>query len=119
VVKLMADDITFEDVAAGQTHHGHAAVKAFVAEMHQWSSDVVIEAVSALQSGNRYAFERELTGTNTGAAAGLPTTDKWFRIRGVSIGELDGEGRIVRNRDYWNMADYLAQVGIMPATEVG
>src|SRR4051794_20053685 len=83
VVALMAEDVTFEDVAAGQTHVGHDAVKAFVAETHQWSSDVVMEVVSAPQSGDRYALEWELSGTNTGAAGGLPATDRHFRIRGV------------------------------------
>lgn len=115
VVGLMADDITFEDVAAGQRHEGREAVKAYVADVHQWSSDVVMEVVSMQQSGDRYALEWELSGTNTGAAGGLPATEKQFRIRGVSVGELDGEGLIIHNRDYWNMADYLAQVGIMPA----
>jgi steroid delta-isomerase-like uncharacterized protein len=116
VVKLMASDITFEDVAAGQRHEGSEAMKSFVAEMHQWTSDVVMETTSMQQSGDRYAFEWELRGTNTGAAGGLPATGKQFLIRGVSIGELDSEGRIAHNRDYWNMADYLAQVGIMPGT---
>jgi len=73
-----------------------------------------METVSMQQSGERYAFEWELRGTNTGAAVGLPATNKQFRIRGVSIGEVEADRRITHNRDYWNMADYLAQVGIMP-----
>jgi steroid delta-isomerase-like uncharacterized protein len=115
VVRLMTEDVTFEDVAAGQKHEGREAVKTYVAEVQQWSSDVVMETVRMQQSGERYAFEWELRGTNTGAAAGLPATNKQFRIRGVSIGEVDADRRIIHNRDYWNMADYLAQVGIMPA----
>jgi steroid delta-isomerase-like uncharacterized protein len=55
-----------------------------------------------------------MSGTNTGDVAGLPATNKPYRIRGVSIGQLDREGKIERNRDYWNMADYLVQVGILP-----
>jgi hypothetical protein len=32
----------------------------------------------------------------------------------VSVGRLNSDGKIVTNRDYWNMADYLMQVGILP-----
>ena len=55
-----------------------------------------------------------MIGTNTGGAAGLPATNKPFRIRGVSVGALDSNGKIKHNRDYWNMADYLMQVGVLP-----
>jgi hypothetical protein len=43
-----------------------------------------------------------------------PSTNKPYRIHGVSIGRLESEGKIKTNRDYWNMADYLMQVGILP-----
>ncbi len=65
-------------------------------------------------SGGRYALEWEMVGTNTGEAGGLPATNKPFRIRGVSIGHLASDGTIQENRDYWNMTDYLMQVGLMP-----
>jgi steroid delta-isomerase-like uncharacterized protein len=73
--------------------------------------------VSEQASGDRYALEWEMVGTNTGEAGGLPATNKAFRIRGVSVGIVDADGKIKRNRDYWNMADYLMQVGLMPAPE--
>ena len=114
VAELMAEDVNFEDVAAGQTHHSRQAVEAFAASTLVWSADLSMVVVTSQQDGDQYAFEWELSGTNTGAVAGLPATNKPFRIRGVSIGERDGEGRIVRNRDYWNLADYLVQVGILP-----
>jgi SnoaL-like polyketide cyclase len=55
-----------------------------------------------------------MIGTNTGEGAGLPPTNKPFRIRGVSVGILDSSGKIKHNRDYWNLAAYLMQVGILP-----
>jgi hypothetical protein len=32
----------------------------------------------------------------------------------VSVGTLDAKGLIAENRDYWNMADMLGQIGLIP-----
>lgn len=110
----MANDATYEDLAVGVVHEGREAIEAFVNTTHQFSEDYRFTLVSQQQSGGQYAAEWEMAGTNTGEAAGLPATNKPYRIRGVSVGRLDADGKIVQNRDYWNMADYLTQVGILP-----
>ena len=114
VAAYMAADATYEDLALGQMHEGKAAIEAFVNEAEQFSKDYSFISVSEQSSGDSYAFEWEMVGTNTGEAGGLPATNKPYRIRGVSVGVLDGNGKIKANRDYWNMADYLMQVGILP-----
>ncbi len=114
VVAFMADDATYEDLALGQLHEGHAAISAFVDEAEQFSKDYQFTSISEHASGDRYVFEWEMFGTNTGEAGGLPATNRPYRIRGVSVGWLDTSGKIETNRDYWNMAEYLAQVGILP-----
>jgi steroid delta-isomerase-like uncharacterized protein len=114
VVEFMAEDAAYEDLALGVAHEGREAIAAFVAQASAFSSDHRFVAVSVQTDCEAYAAEWEMVGTNDGAAAGLPPTNKPYRIRGVSIGVLDGNGRIRRNRDYWNMADYLAQVGLLP-----
>ena len=114
VASYMADDVVYEDLAVGQVHEGRDAVAAFVQTGEDFSKDHRFVSVSEQSSGDQYAIEWEMIGTNTGEAAGLPATNKPFRIRGVSVGVLDAAGKIKRNRDYWNMADYLMQVGILP-----
>jgi hypothetical protein len=32
----------------------------------------------------------------------------------VSVGTLNAEALITENRDYWNMAEVLAQIGLIP-----
>jgi steroid delta-isomerase-like uncharacterized protein len=115
VAAFMAQDATYEDLALGVVHDGREAIKAFVDEAEQFSKDYRFTSVSEQASGDRYAFEWEMAGTNTGEGGGLPATNKSYRIRGVSIGRLDPDGKITENRDYWNMADYLTQVGLLPA----
>ena len=47
------------------------------------------------------------------AKRGLPSTGKRFEFTGVDIGRLR-DSRVIENKSYWNVADYLAQVGLMP-----
>ena len=114
VAAYMADDATYEDLALGQMHEGKAAIEAFVNEADEFSKDYSFTSISEQATGDSYALEWEMSGTNTGEAGGLPATNKPYRIRGVSVGRLDDTGKITTNRDYWNMADYLMQVGILP-----
>jgi hypothetical protein len=39
-----------------------------------------------------------------------------FAVCGASAGTLAGE-RLVRNTEYWNLADVVVQIGILPALE--
>jgi steroid delta-isomerase-like uncharacterized protein len=114
VATFIAEDGTYEDLALGQRHEGRDDITSFIAEASQFSSDYRFASVSAQASGDRYALEWEMTGTNTGAAGALPATNKPYRIRGVSVGRLNADGKIAENRDYWNLADYLMQVGLLP-----
>jgi steroid delta-isomerase-like uncharacterized protein len=114
VADFVTDDSTWEDLGLNITHVGREAIVAFVAEIGQLSSDYVFKKVAVQESGDSYCLEWEMTGTNTGAGAGLTATNKPYRIRGVSVG-IRQNGKIRQNRDYWNLADYLAQVGLLPA----
>jgi steroid delta-isomerase-like uncharacterized protein len=88
----------FVNVGDGQRNDGRDAVRA----------DHV--------DGNRWAGEWTMSGVHTGDAPGLPATGKPFKISGGGFGEVR-EGKIVRTTQYWNMAEFLIQVGVMPAPE--
>lgn len=113
VAALMATDAVYEDLAGGNVYDGREAIRAYVEGTHDFSSDYVFLVVSAQGDDTRYAIEWEMLGTDTGGSGGSPATGRSYRIRGVSVGELDGSGLITANRDYWNLADYLTQVGLL------
>jgi steroid delta-isomerase-like uncharacterized protein len=117
VAAFMADDASYEDLALGVVHEGRDAIGAFASDADTFSSDYRFTPISAQQDGRSYCLEWEMSGTNDGEAGGLPATHKSYRIRGVSVGVLDEQGLIQINRDYWNLADYLTQVGILPPPE--
>ena len=115
VARYMADDAIYEDVALGRVLHGPSEIAAFVEEATRASSDFRFEEVSLFTAGRDYANEWIMTGTNDREVRGVPATGRSFRVRGASVGKLDTSGRIVENRDYYNLAEMFAQLGIQPA----
>ena len=115
VARYMADDAIYEDVALGRVLHGPSEIAKFVEEATRSSSDFRFEVVSVLTAGSNYANEWVMLGTNDRALPGVPATGRSFRVRGASIGRLDASGRIVENRDYYNLAELLTQLGMPPA----
>ena len=114
VARHMADDAIYEDVALGRVLHGPSEMASFVEEATRSSSDFRFEVVSLFTAGTNYANEWVMLGTNDRALSGVPATGRSFRVRGASVGKLDSSGLIVENRDYYNLAELLTQLGIPP-----
>jgi steroid delta-isomerase-like uncharacterized protein len=115
VARCMADDAIYEDVALGRVLHGPSEIARFVEEATRASSDFRFEQVSLFIAGGDYANEWIMSGTNDREVEGVPATGRAFRVRGASVGKLDTSGRILENRDYYNLAEMFAQLGIQPA----
>lgn len=113
VAAFMTEGVTYDDLASGDVYQGRGAVQAYVERTHEFSGDYRFVTVTTQTDGRRYAIEWEMLGTNTGSSGGFPATGKPYRIRGASIGELAADGKIVANRDYWNVAAYLMEVGLL------
>ena len=114
VARHMADGAIYEDVALGRVLHGPSEIAKFVKEATRSSSDFRFEVVSVLTAGSNYANEWVMLGTNDRALPSVPATGRSFRVRGASVGRLDSSGLIVENRDYYNLAELLTQLGILP-----
>jgi steroid delta-isomerase-like uncharacterized protein len=114
VARCMAGDAIYEDVALGRVLHGPSEIATFVEEATRASSDFRFEEVSLFTAGGNYANEWIMIGTNDRQVQGVPATGRSFRVRGASVGKLDASGRIVENRDYYNLAEMFAQLGIQP-----
>src|SRR5687768_12614991 len=114
VARQMADDAIYEDIALGRVLHGPSEIASFVEEATTSSSDFRFEVVSLFTAGNDYANEWVMLGTNDREGRGVPATGRSFRVRGASIGRLNANGRIVENRDYYNLAELLTQLGMLP-----
>lgn len=116
ITSFMTPDVTYSDVALGETHTGAADVAAWINTMvDEFSTDYAFENVFAFSSDSVYALEWILKGTNDRGKV-FPATGKPFAIHGVSVGEFEN-GLIKRNTDYWSLGEFLMQVGLMPVPE--
>lgn len=119
VVGYMTDDVVYADMALGERVEGAAAVRELLAGMATGlSSDYRMELGQVVLTEDAYAVEWTMSGTNdrSDEERGMPNTGQRFSIPGVSVGRLR-DGKIAENRDYWNLAGYLMQVGLMPTPE--
>ena len=114
VARHMAASAIYEDVALGRVLHGPTEIAKFVEEATRSSSDFRFEVVSLFTAGSNYANEWVMLGTNDRALPGVPATGRSFHVRGASVGKLDSNGLIVENRDYYNLAELLTQLGLPP-----
>ena len=110
----MALDVVFTDLGTDQRCEGRDAYRRMAVGFLSMFSDLAVEKSSTLCDGLDYAVEWIMTGRRTGSIPDLPATGKPFRIQGAGLGRVD-DGLIVRATEYWNMADFLRQVGVLPA----
>ena len=109
----MAQDCAFTNVGNGTRIEGRAAFRDDVVNLLAMWSELHIEVIDLLVAGDAYTKQWIMTGVHTGDVPGLLATGKQFRIRGCGVGRVRG-GRIAAVTEYWNMAEFLAQVGILP-----
>ena len=118
IASFFTDDCVYEDVAIGAVNRGKKELKDFINGTFAAFPDFKIEPKSLFFSGDWVGSEWIMTGTHTGDFPLMPATGKSFSIRGASISELH-EGKFRRNTDYWNLASFLQQVGLMPEPPSG
>ncbi len=111
LASFYTDDVIYEDVAFGLKAHGHAELRKMAADFFASVPDLKLEVVSNASMGNRGSVEWVFSGTDVG----LYKTGKKFSVRGASVYELRG-GKFSSNRDYYDSASIMRQVGILATT---
>jgi steroid delta-isomerase-like uncharacterized protein len=110
---FMDEDCVFSNTGTGERLVGREAMRQdLIGLLERWS-ELRIEVVNLVVMGEWYAKEWVMTGVHTGDLPGLPATGRPFRILGAGVGRLR-DGKIVQVTEYWNLADFLGQVGALP-----
>lgn len=109
---LFATDAVFRDMAFGVQQRGLAAIREMMDETWRGIPDLNTELTRLIAHGEWVASEWTLTGTHTGDFPDLSATGRSFSIEGVSITHV-GEGKILIQRDYYDRASFLEQLGVL------
>jgi steroid delta-isomerase-like uncharacterized protein len=114
LLPLFTEDVVYEDVTMGVVNRGAAELRAFGEGFFSGFPDVTFELRSSFANGTSGGAEWVMRGTHKGDLPGMRATGKRVEVRGASIFEFVGD-RIRRCSDYWDMATFLKQLGLMPS----
>ena len=111
MLALLSDDVR-HDINQGGVEQGREAFTRFLAHMDRCYAEQIGDiVVMAEDSGTRAAAEFIVTGTYKQTDEGFPSAmGQTYRLPGGSFFELRG-GRIARVTTYYNLKDWLAQIG--------
>lgn len=111
MLALLADDVV-HDINQGGRETGRAAFRAFLERMDRCYREQVTDlVVMATADGRRAAAEFVILGTYLAADEGLPpATGQSYRLPVGAFFELR-DGRVARVTNYYNLGDWLRQVG--------
>ncbi|HVV29786.1 MAG TPA: nuclear transport factor 2 family protein [Mycobacteriales bacterium] len=114
ILDMFHPEGVYEDVAGNVSWSGEEELRGMFAMSYGWCPTLLHTPLHTQTDGRLYAIEWRMDGRGGGEFAGFPAHDKPFSVRGVSTGEADADGRIVRHSDYWNLMDWMAQCGHVP-----
>jgi steroid delta-isomerase-like uncharacterized protein len=110
------EDITWHNVAMGETYHGRAEVGAFLSELFRGLPDLSLEVTLRLPRGRYVAEEYVIRGTHLGSVFGLPPTGRRLEIQAMSMVEL-ANGKLKEDHFYYDSASVLRQMGLLPPVQ--
>lgn len=112
VAAFYDDSVVYEDVPYGMVARGRAEMRKLAADFFAAVPDLKLEAVHVAEDKNQGTAEWVFSGTDVG----LYKTGKKFSVRGASVYEIRG-GKVFKNRDYYDSAAIMRQVGALPAAK--
>lgn len=108
---LLTEDVV-HDINQGQRETGREAFRAFMQRMNRnYSEQIVDIVVMSEASGTRVAAEFTVLGRYLATDEGLPpANNQMYRLPAGAFFEIRG-GKVARVTNYYNLQDWLAQVG--------
>jgi len=134
IVKKFFDSITNRDLDGAMSclsddhvshDHGTGMVMTGLnenrADMENWLSmlsEMKVEILNSVESGNSVVVEMKMTGVNTGDilmpdGTKVPATGKKVEMNGCQVMEFDGD-KMTKSSQYYSMMSMMVQLGLMP-----
>lgn len=111
LLALLTDDVVHDVNQAGR-EVGKAAFRTFLQRMHRCYQEQLVELTYCVScDGTRAAAEYVVLGTYEATDAGLPpASGQSYRLAGGAFFAVN-QGRISRVTNYYNLPEWLRQVG--------
>jgi steroid delta-isomerase-like uncharacterized protein len=114
---LVTEDFELVDVAAGETFHGPAGFRDWLATFKTALPDASTEVVNLISDGERVATEHIGRGTHDGPfvtrGGTIPPTGRAIELRMGEVYELR-DGKIAGMRAYYDSTTLMSQLGLLP-----
>jgi steroid delta-isomerase-like uncharacterized protein len=112
MARYYADDVHFEDVALGSKHYSATALRTAFGRFAASDSHHRMEVTNYSGDDEFGAIEWTWHCEHETDVFGIPARGKRTAVRGVSLITLQ-DGKIVAERDYWNVASLMQQLGAL------
>ena len=117
-LSLLSEDTVHHDIGTGMVLKGLEENRA---DMENWTStfsNMKVESLNHIESGNTVVTELKMTGVNTGDmempdGSKVPATGKSVEMLGCQVAEFE-DGKMAKVTAYYNMMTMMAQLGLMP-----
>ena len=117
-MSFLHEDHVNHDMGRGMVQTGLEENRA---DMENWTntfSDMKVEVLNNVESGNTVVTEMKMSGVNTGDmempdGSKIPATGKSVEMRGCQGAEFE-DGKMTKSTQYYNMMTMMAQLGLMP-----
>ena len=117
-MSVMHDNCVNHDMGTGQVMEGLDENRA---DMENWTntfSDMKVEVLNHVESGDTVVTEMKMSGVNTGDmempdGSKIPATGKSIEMNGCQVAKFQ-DGKIIKATQYYNMMSMMAQLGLMP-----
>jgi steroid delta-isomerase-like uncharacterized protein len=114
VAAFFAPDAAYDDRGVGAVARGSEQIRAHVASVQEAFGDLRFELVRAAHGDDFTAAEWRAEMTHSGELEGLRATRRRVTSAGVDVATLDGEGQIARLVSYYDGAQIMRDLGLLP-----
>ena len=115
IASFFADGAVYEDHGAGVTALGREGIRDHAARVHAGFPDLRFELIRAAHGEDFTAGEWRSAMTHLGGFVGLRPTGWVVKSSGVDVATLDEAGRIIRLDSYYDGAEIMRALGLLPA----
>lgn len=114
IASFFAPGAVYEDRGAGETARGPGEIAAHAARVHAAFGDLRFELVRAAHGEDFTAGHWTSRMTHTGEIDGLAASGRVVEAEGVDVATLDAEGRITHLASFYDGAQIMRDLGVLP-----